>query len=107
NPTDRDLAVDPHTLPTGVIMPSASPAVQTNPFKASDIIHKRLVWDARVHTELYSEHCHYFWLRAFQPSTQLIPTLEACLQQAGVASSCVYLLYGYWDVLIRLWATTH
>lgn len=78
--------------------------VTANTFQAFDIHQGRLVWDPVVH-RAYNEHCYYFLLRLRDPEIDVVGTIQGLLVQSKVESSCIYILYGYYDVLVRLWAT--
>jgi hypothetical protein len=66
---------------------------------------ERLVWRPEVHTLLFQETCHYFLLRVNRPDAELPTRVREFISRAQIKASCVYLLYGYFDVLIRVWAT--
>jgi hypothetical protein len=90
--TRRTIQVHPETSILG------------NPFKSSNIASPRLVWDHSVH-QSFGEDCIYCLLRASQPDSRLVETLERRLTEAQITSSCVYLIFGQWDILIRMWGT--
>jgi len=62
------------------------------------------VWDQAVH-EHYEENCHYFLVRVKHPDRALMENLVDPLKDAQVTPSAVYLLFGFYDALIRMWAT--
>lgn len=78
--------------------------MSTNPFQSRDVADRRLVWDPAVH-ELYDEHCSYFLLRMREPDPNIVETMTHLLVQAQISSFCVYVVYGYYDVLVRVWST--
>jgi len=74
-------------------------------FQATNIRDARYVWDPAVHAHL-REHCSYILVRL--ASTDLRGaerSLSAHLQRAGIRAYCTYVLYGYYDFLIRAWMT--
>ena len=75
-----------------------------NPFRATDIHDSRLLWAPAVH-EFYEETCYYFLLRLENPTGDVVSTVSQLLARALISSFCVYELFGYYDVLIRIWAT--
>jgi len=72
-------------------------------FSRRNIHEPRLVWNPAVH-ELYGEKCYYYLLRMKNPQQKLVDVFEAVLKEVGINSYCIYVLYGYYDVLLRIWA---
>lgn len=65
-----------------------------------------MVWAPTVHEHLYDEHCYYFLLRLRNPDNNFLTTsIQEQLIRDHIPSHCIYYLYGYYDVLIRIWAT--
>ena len=66
----------------------------------------RYVWDPLVH-DYFEENCYFYILRASDPdwTTVLAERLERRLAGAGVPGVTAYGLYGFYDALIRVWAT--
>ena len=77
-----------------------------NPFVSNHISRARYIWDPKVH-QLYNEQCFYFLLRLRNPDNVLIENLRDLIIKEGILSFCYYSLYGYYDVLIRMWAAAH
>jgi len=75
-----------------------------NPFRASNIHDSRLLWAPNVH-QRFDENCYYFLLRLRNPTGDVVGTLGQLLARALVRSSCIYELFGHYDVLVRIWAT--
>ncbi|MCA9112524.1 MAG: hypothetical protein KDA52_21405, partial [Planctomycetaceae bacterium] len=66
----------------------------------------RYVWAPEVHDAL-GEECHYYLLRAPDPETHVALTdeLNKLLRREDITSHSIYAVFGYYDALIRLWAT--
>ena len=77
----------------------------TNPFGSHDLAAPRLVWDADVHTRLFSETCHFFLIRLQQFGGDSFERIEQLVQEAHVTAYCIYFVFGYYDMLLRIWAT--
>lgn len=76
-----------------------------NPFQSASLDQARCVWHPAAH-RYYQEYCSYFLLRLRGPApTAMADTLTRLLVQAQISSYCVYIVYGYYDGLIRVWAT--
>lgn len=74
------------------------------PFESADLGEKRLVWDQVVH-EFAGEGCS-FWLFSWSGKTsELEGHVRALLKKADIENASVYVLYGYYDVLVRAWVT--
>ncbi|HXM50196.1 MAG TPA: hypothetical protein VN956_20310 [Pyrinomonadaceae bacterium] len=76
-----------------------------NPFQASNIHDSRLLWAPAVH-QFYEETCYYFLLRLENPTGDVVGTVGHLLARALISSFCIYELFGYYDVLVRIWATS-
>jgi hypothetical protein len=76
-------------------------------FVSNHIANERYVWDPKVHYHLYDEQCCYFLLRLRNPDNTLIENIKDLILKEGIVSFCYYSLYGYYDVLVRMWAATH
>ena len=88
----------------GTNEPTLKGALGSDPFRAGDIHAERLVWHPLIHEQLYNENCYYFLLRLRDP-IELVSQLQRLVLQAQIISSCIYVIYGNYDVLVRLWAT--
>lgn len=75
-----------------------------NPFRATNIHQSRLLWAPKVHKR-FQETCYYFLLRLKNPTGDVVGAVGQLLARALVRSSCVYEVFGYHDVLVRIWAT--
>lgn len=66
----------------------------------------RYTWDPAVHDH-FEENCWFYILRASDAewTIKLHSALEAKLAEADVPGVTSYGLYGYYDALIRVWAT--
>jgi len=81
-----------------------TPTNDSQQFKASSIHASRLVWHPGVHA-WYNEHCYYFLLRLRDPDLEIVHALTGLLAKSQISSFCTYALYGYYDILLRTWAT--
>lgn len=72
----------------------------------SHILAPRWVWDPTVH-KAFGEDCSYFLLRLYELTKTLIPDMETLIAEARLTATGVYKLFGYYDVLLRVWATAH
>src|SRR5947209_11213091 len=73
-------------------------------FRTTNILSDRYVWDPQAHHE-YREHCRYLLLRFDGPDPADVPRIAKACDRALISSYCVYLIYGYYDVLVRVWCT--
>ncbi len=66
----------------------------------------RYVWHPKVH-EALGERLHYFLLRAPDANAHvsMISQLNSLFRAESITSHSIYALYGYHDVLVRVWAT--
>lgn len=76
------------------------------PFRANRIDDDRLIWHPAVH-ELYDEVCSFFLLRfrnTRDAATEIYARLTKELDSCFIYSRYIFLLFGPFDVLIRIWA---
>lgn len=75
-------------------------------FQSESLAAERWVWDPLVHAR-YDEHCYYFIIRALDPSPTrtLNSALRELLDREEIRSSSAYVVFGWYDALVRLWAT--
>ena len=64
------------------------------------------MWDGRVH-ERYGEACFYYIIRALDPTNTMTvsSTISQLLIEQDISSGSVYSLFGFYDVLLRVWFT--
>jgi hypothetical protein len=74
-------------------------------FRTKDINRSRYLWHPSVHRH-YKESCRYILLRFPEPEVgSVVAKLESTMEKALIESYNVYLVYGFYDILIRAWAT--
>ncbi len=73
-------------------------------FEAPNITDIRYVWDPLVH-EWHGERCTFLLLRLGRIDASTLATVEEMAEGIGLVATSVYLIYGYYDLLIRTWAT--
>jgi hypothetical protein len=74
-------------------------------FRTNDINKARLIWDPSVHQH-YQEECRYLLMRFHDPEvSNIVPQLEEMMEKALIQSYNIYLVYGYYDVFLRVFAT--
>jgi hypothetical protein len=79
--------------------------METAKFRTTNINKSRYLWDPSVH-ELYGEECRYLLIRFNDPEVStIVPQLEQLMEKALIQSYNLYLVYGYYDVFIRVWTT--
>jgi len=61
------------------------------------------VWDPTVH-KFYGERLVYFILRFDRAPASPLRDLEWILARVGIRAYCIYKVYGYYDVILRVWA---
>jgi len=66
----------------------------------------RYLWDPRVH-ERFEEACYYYIIRALDPNDRLSVSraVAQIVRAQDIGSGSVYSLFGFYDVLLRMWAT--
>jgi hypothetical protein len=61
------------------------------------------LWHPAVHN-FYQEECYFFLLRLEDPIIENLESqMTTALRNANASSYCLYLLFGYYDVMIRIW----
>ena len=74
-------------------------------FRTKNINSSRYLWHPSVH-KYYKESCRYILLRFHEPEVgSVVAKLQATMEKALIESFNIYLVYGYYDILIRAWAT--
>lgn len=73
-------------------------------FRSEDLTAERYVWDAEAHLA-HGERCRYILLRLQAPQLDVIGRLAEVMDKALIVSYCTYFIYGYYDILIRIWST--
>lgn len=80
---------------------------QAAAFGACSIEAERLIWHPSVH-RYFGEECRFYFIRfrTTQGGAGQTPIdrVDAWLSQTQIQSRYVYLLFGYYDVLLRVWA---
>lgn len=72
-------------------------------FTADSNSDPRFVWDPVVHKSL-GEDCFFLLLRLREQRRAVVDQLAEMVTDSFIKSVCIYKLYGYYDVLLRLWA---
>lgn len=86
-------------------MTAPGPDAGRRAFTSRSIFAGRYLWDPVVHQH-FREKCSYFLLRYREPQGQsILDTLQSLLAAADISSHCIYITLGYYDALIRIWAT--
>ena len=63
-------------------------------------------WNPAVHAEKFGETLHFFLIRFHEPLHSPIEAqIRSLLEQAGIEFACEYVLFGWWDALVRAWLT--
>jgi hypothetical protein len=63
-------------------------------------------WHPAVHGEKFGETLHFFQIRFHEPLHSPIGNqIRSLLQAAGIQFACEYVLFGWWDALVRVWLT--
>jgi hypothetical protein len=76
-----------------------------DPFTAEDINVGRLVWDPAVH-QFCANTCSFFLLRFRNVRQDELGFLQNSVgRELDVASYYIYLLFGHFDAILRVWAT--
>jgi hypothetical protein len=96
----REASVDCDKKPTDV-------ATITNPFAANNIYSPRYIWDPRAH-RYFGEECSFFFVRFREThgaaDLDALDRADAWLHQFDIQSKYIYKLFGYYDVMVRIWA---
>lgn len=66
---------------------------------------ERVVWNPIVHEEIFGEYCHYFLIRLRKLEGRIGHNILEFFNSIGIRAVCIYSIYGYFDLLVRLWAT--
>jgi hypothetical protein len=63
-------------------------------------------WHPAVHAEKFGETLHFFVIRFHEPlHSPIADQVRNLLQAAGIQFACEYVLFGWWDALVRVWLT--
>jgi len=74
-------------------------------FRPARVGAAHFVWRPEVHAAL-REQCYYYLIRFRRPAySGILNHLSKLLRRESLDSACVYLVYGHWDALVRVWAT--
>ena len=97
------------STPTGVSSPPNVDPGRTVHLRTSSqsLREPRYVWDPAVH-EQWGEHCSYFLARFVETDSRSIESLlSQHLTRAKVSAFSIYVVFGYYDALIRTWLTPY
>jgi hypothetical protein len=63
-------------------------------------------WHPAVHSDKFGETLYFLMLRLREPlHTPVSDQVRSLLQAAGIQFACEYVIFGWWDALIRVWLT--
>lgn len=93
-------------VPPAIIEAFESFAASTSdPFTGTTMHGPRLLWHPEVHRH-YGERCLFFLLQVHEHQIDnAAADIGSLVRGAGVRSQSVHVLYGVFDVLLRVWAT--
>ena len=83
---------------------SESNTLTQAPFIGNATTDVRLLWDPIVH-ERFGERCYFVMLALTDPGRTSLSSIESVAAMNGIRCCSAYLVYGSYDMLVRLWAT--